>query len=214
MILPQCKGSCVNFLLLKGCFKGPADETVKADWTRCFHWRVTERWEGSLQMWLVCSRSKRASAEQGTDARWCKKGQDYIWARLLAGLENGLNIFRGEVAHTSVTSAPPAYRIWVVNEFDDVTTQEAQLGGVVRVEVKESAGMMWTLREKRKKMGRDDERVIDKNNIIVSYSFLWAAELFSKAFLGRPSFKSMWWLVKAECTEAIKDITLRVDLSW
>lgn len=66
-------------------------------------------------------------------------------------LENGLNVFRGEVAHTSVTPAPPAYRVRAVNEFDDITTQEAQLGGVVRVEVKESMGVMRTLREKEKK---------------------------------------------------------------
>lgn len=81
---------------------------------------------------------------------------------------NGLDVLRGEVAHVSMATAPPAQRIGAVNEFDDITTQEAQLGGVVGGEVEESVGVMGTLwggeeRTKERGMEEDKKRELMKN---------------------------------------------------
>lgn len=64
-------------------------------------------------------------------------------------LVNRLDILRREEAHVSMATTPPAQRIGAVNEFDDVTTQEAQLRGVVGGEVEEGVCMVGTLWRKR-----------------------------------------------------------------
>lgn len=65
-------------------------------------------------------------------------------------LINGLDVLGGEVAHSSVTATPPTYRVRAVNEFDDISTHQAQLRRVVGVEVKESVGVMGTLGEEER----------------------------------------------------------------
>lgn len=64
---------------------------------------------------------------------------------------NRLDVLRREVAHVSVATTPPAQRIRAVNEFDDVTAQEAQLRGVVGREVEEGVCVVGTLRRKKEK---------------------------------------------------------------
>lgn len=66
-------------------------------------------------------------------------------------MENGLDVLRREVAHVPMATAPPAHRIGAVNEFDDITTLEAQLGRVVGGEVEESVGVMGTLWKRGRK---------------------------------------------------------------
>jgi len=51
---------------------------------------------------------------------------------------NGLDILRGEVAHTSVATALPALGVGAVQQVDEVAAQEWQLGGLLRRKVEQS----------------------------------------------------------------------------
>lgn len=58
-----------------------------------------------------------------------------------------LDIFWREEAHSAVASALPSLCVRTVQKVDDVAPQEAQLGGVLRVEVKQGVGVARPLKE-------------------------------------------------------------------
>lgn len=73
-----------------------------------------------------------ASAQQGSRVRGGVMtaypvgiGCVFDWHARSLAVVNGLDVLRREVAHVSMATAPPAQRVGAVNEFDDVTAQEA-----------------------------------------------------------------------------------------
>lgn len=64
---------------------------------------------------------------------------------------HGLDVFGREHAHLTPAPPLPATSVRAVQKVDDVTTQETELGGVMRREVEEGVSVPWPLEEGGKK---------------------------------------------------------------
>ena len=60
---------------------------------------------------------------------------------------DGLDVLRGKVSNASVATALPAQRIRAVEDIDDITSYEAELGWVLGGEVEKGVCMVRALEE-------------------------------------------------------------------
>lgn len=72
----------------------------------------------------------------------------------------GLDVLRGEVAHASMATSPPASWVRAVDEFNGIAALEVELRGVLRGEVEQSAGVVGALWEKTE--GEEEEKHMRK----------------------------------------------------
>lgn len=102
---------------------------------------------GSSAGWVGVVARQRSSALCCFDRWWW-------WVGGSLAVVNGLDVFWWEEAHVSVATSPPAQWVWAVKQLDDVASEEAQLGGVVRREVEEGVAVVRTLQRVRDRKER------------------------------------------------------------
>lgn len=123
---------------------------------------------------------------------------------------NRLDVFWWEEAHVSVATSPPAQRIWAVEQLDDVSAVEVQLGGMVRCEVEEGMGVIRTLQ----RAGGGKRREVSGEQAAHIPPFNWEnSNQLDNLMTGKCKF-SVWCLSAPLEAHVINTCTVAFHVSW